>query len=399
MALFDKFKKLADARAALMATEPCPLGTRIDEVFSPTQGRIGDQEVILAGTNNYLGLTFNSDCIAAAHHALDAEGSGTTGSRLANGNYSGHQALEIELARFFERPSAIVFSTGYMANLGLIGTLVGPGDTVVLDADCHASIYDACRLAGVDVIRFRHNDPRDLDKRLGRLGDKIDSTLIIVEGIYSMLGDRAPLKEIVAVKRQHGGYLVVDEAHSMGVMGEHGRGLAEAEGVEADVDFVVGTFSKSLGAIGGFAVSHHRELDTVRLASRPYIFTASPSPATIASVRVALDIVANRPALRHQLWSNAERLYAGLAHAGYELGPQSGPVTAALLDSPQQAVAFWHALLEHGVYVNLVLPPATPGGRALVRVSVSAAHDTTQIDRIIEAFTTLKPMLSSSAKP
>ena len=393
MSLFDKFQSLSDARHALIQTEPSPIGTRIDEVLSSTEGRVDGRPVILAGTNNYLGLTFDPDCIAAAHDALDREGTGTTGSRMANGSYASHTRLEEELAHFFARPSAVVFSTGYVANLGLIGTLAGTDDVIVLDADCHASIYDACRLTGADIIRFRHNDASDLEKRLRRLGERTTNALIVVEGIYSMLGDQAPLREIAAVKRRHGGYLLVDEAHSLGVLGAHGRGLAEAEGVEADVDFVVGTFSKSLGAIGGFATSHHPQLDMIRYASRPYIFTASSSPATIASVRTALQIVDSRGDLRQHLWANAERLYHGLARLGFELGPEPGPVVATLLGSPQQGVAFWHGLLDHGVYVNLVLPPATPGGRALMRISVSAAHDTTQIDQIIAAFAALKPML------
>lgn len=393
MSLFDKFQSLSDARHALIQAEPSPIGTRIDEVLSPTEGCVDGRSVILAGTNNYLGLTFDPDCVAAAHDALDREGTGTTGSRMANGSYASHTRLEEELARFFARPSAVVFSTGYVANLGLIGTLAGVDDVIVLDADCHASIYDACRLTGADIIRFRHNDAGDLEKRLRRLGARTANALIVVEGIYSMLGDQAPLREIVAVKRRHGGYLLVDEAHSLGVLGAHGRGLAEAEGVEADVDFVVGTFSKSLGAIGGFAASHHPQLDMIRYASRPYIFTASPSPATIASVRTALQIVHSRGELRQRLWANAERLYHGLARLGFELGPAPGPVVATLLGSPQQGVAFWHGLLDRGVYVNLVLPPATPGGRALMRISVSAAHDTDQIDQIIAAFAALKPML------
>jgi len=393
MSLFDKFQSLSDARHALIQTKPSPIGTHIDEVLSSTEGRIDGRSVILAGTNNYLGLTFDPDCIAAAHDALDREGTGTTGSRMANGSYASHVHLEEELARFFARPSAVVFSTGYVANLGLIGTLAGPDDVIMLDADCHASIYDACRLTGADIIRFRHNDASDLEKRLRRLGERTANTLIVVEGIYSMLGDRAPLREIVAVKRQHGGHLLVDEAHSLGVLGAHGRGLAEAEGVEADVDFVVGTFSKSLGAIGGFATSHHPQLDMIRYASRPYIFTASSSPATIASVRTALQIVHSRGDLRQRLWANAERLYHGLARLGFELGPEPGPVVATLLGSPQQGVAFWHGLLDRGVYVNLVLPPATPGGQALMRISVSAAHDMAQIDQIIAAFAALKPML------
>ncbi len=237
-----------------------------------------------------------------------------------------------------------------------------------------------------------------MEKRLRRLGDRARDTLIVVEGIYSMLGDQAPLADIVDVKRRHGGFLMVDEAHSVGVLGEHGRGLAEAAGVEADVDMIVGTFSKSLGAIGGFAVSQHPELDLLRYASRPYIFTASSSPSSIASVRAALKVMQARPELRQRLWDNASRLYSGLTALGYSLGPQLGPVVAVTLGSPQEGVAFWNALIENGVYVNLVLPPASPGGQALVRVSVSAAHSFDQIDRIIEAFDRLRPMVAGGGQ-
>ncbi len=400
MALFDKFSRLAQERAAFIQNELSPIGTRIDEIYSPTEGRIGDQKVILAGTNNYLGLTFDPGCLEAAREALAHEGTGTTGSRMANGNYGGHIALEQELASFFGRQSVILFSTGYLANLGTIGTLTGPGDIVLLDADCHASIYDACKLSGAQIIRFRHNDAQDLERRMLRLGEQAKDALIIVEGIYSMLGDHAPLKEIAEVKRKVGGYLLVDEAHSVGVMGAHGRGLAEAVGVEQDVDIVLGTFSKSLGAIGGFAASHHPEFNLLRYASRPYIFTASPSPSSIASVRAALAMVVAHPELRDQLWENARRLYRGLADLGYCVGPQISPVIPVLLESAEKGLHFWQDLVRHGVYVNLVLPPATPAGQALIRCSVSAAHTPEQIDQIIAAFARLagqsKPGMASS---
>ncbi|WP_039801985.1 serine palmitoyltransferase [Azotobacter chroococcum] len=390
MALFDRFAKLAQARADLVQGRLNPFGTRIDEIFSPTEGRIGEHRVILAGTNNYLGLTFEPACIQAAQQALEQQGTGTTGSRMANGSYGSHMALEAELADFFARRSAIVFSTGYMGNLGVIASLAGPDDIVLLDADCHASIYDACKLGGAQVIRFRHNDAADLERRMRRLGERARNALILVEGIYSMLGDQAPLREIVEIKQRLGGYLLVDEAHSVGVLGAHGRGLAEELGVEAEVDIVTGTFSKSLGAIGGFAASHHQDMDLLRYASRPYIFTASPSPSAIASVRAALQTMRDRPELRERLWSNARQLYRGLDALGYRLGPQPSPIVPVLLGSPEEGVAFWESLVERGVYVNLVPPLATPGGQALVRCSVSAAHTPEQIERIVEAFAALR---------
>ncbi len=390
MALFDRFENLARERAELVQGGINPFGTRIDEIFSPTEGRIGDHRVILAGTNNYLGLTFDPACIEAAQLALAEQGTGTTGSRMANGSYGSHLSLETELADFFGRSSVIVFSTGYMVNLGVIGALAGPDAIVLLDADCHASIYDACRLGGARVIRFRHNDSADLERRMRRLGEQARHALILVEGIYSMLGDQAPLREIVEIKQRLGGYLLVDEAHSVGVLGEHGRGLAEAQGVEAEVDVVMGTFSKSLGAIGGFAAGHHPDMELLRYASRPYIFTASPSPSAVASVRAALRAMRSRPELRERLWANARQLHRGLVELGYRVGPQASPIVPVLLGSPRQGVLFWQRLVEEGVYVNLVPPLATPGGQALVRCSLSAAHSPGQIEHIVRAFGRLR---------
>jgi 8-amino-7-oxononanoate synthase len=390
MGLFDKFRGLVAARRELAALSIDPFGVEIERIVSPTEGIIHGRPTILAGTNNYLGLTFNAECIAAAHRALDAEGTGTTGSRMANGSYSGHRRLEEELAAFYGVRDAIVFSTGYQANLGMLSGLTGPNDVVLLDADCHASIYDGCGLAGAEVIRFRHNDAGDLAKRLRRLGARAADTLILVEGIYSMLGDRAPLKDIAAVKREHGGYLLVDEAHSLGVLGERGRGLVEEAGVLADADFIVGTFSKSLGGAGGFCVSDLPELDLVRYSSRPYIFTASPSPATIASTRQALSILEAGHDLRARLRENFLRLHSGLTALGYRLGASPSPVIAVMLGDRVEALHFWNRLLQRGVYVNLMLPPATPNGVSLIRCSVSAAHTPAQIDAICAAFADLR---------
>ena len=390
MGLFDKFDGLAAARRELQALGIDPFGVEIERIVSPTEGIIRGRPTILAGTNNYLGLTFNAECIAAAHRALDAEGTGTTGSRMANGSYASHRRLEEELAAFYGKRDAIVFSTGYQANLGMLAGLTGPNDVVLLDADCHASIYDGCRLAGAEVIRFRHNNAADLDRRMRRLGPRAADALILVEGIYSMLGDRAPLADIVAVKREHGGYLLVDEAHSLGVLGERGRGLVEETGVLADADFIVGTFSKSLGGTGGFCVSDLPALDLARYASRPYIFTASPAPATIASTRAALAILAAGRELRARLRANFERLHAALTAMGYTLGAPPGPVVAVVQGDRSEALQFWNRLLQRGVYVNLMLPPATPDGVSLIRCSVSAAHSPAQIDAVCAAFADLR---------
>jgi len=392
MGIFDKFKSLATSRLELESLGIDPFSVEIDRIISPTEGLINGRSTILAGTNNYLGLTFDPECIAAARTALEFEGTGTTGSRMANGSYSGHRMLEQELAAFYGKRDAIVFSTGYAANLGLLAALAGPNDVVLLDADCHASIYDGCRLGGAETIRFRHNDAQDLAKRMRRLGARAADALIVVEGIYSMLGDCAPLKEIADVKRELGGYLLVDEAHSLGVLGERGRGLVEEVDILADADFIVGTFSKSLGSAGGFCVSDHTELDLIRYSSRPYIFTASPSPATIASTRCALRKLSADSHLRHRLHDNAKRLHGGLTALGYTLGAPPSPVIAVVLDGKIEALQFWNNLLQRGVYVNLMLPPVTPNGVSLIRCSVSAAHTAEQIDSVCAAFGELRTM-------
>jgi 8-amino-7-oxononanoate synthase len=277
----------------------------------------------------------------------------------------------------------MVFTTGYQANLGLISTLAGRDDHLLIDADSHASIYDACKLSAAEIIRFRHNDPRDLARRLRRLEGLPGSRIIVTEGLFSMLGDTAPLRDIAAVKRETGAYLIVDEAHSMGIMGKKGRGLAEAAGVEADVDFIVGTFSKSLGAIGGFAISDLPDFDLLRVVCRPYMFTASLPPAIVASVTASLRRIATDNLLGARVQANARRLHNGLAQAGFDIGPEANPIIAIRMADRELAIRFWNALIAEGVYLNLALPPATPSSLSLIRSSVSAAHTEAQIDRAV----------------
>jgi 8-amino-7-oxononanoate synthase len=387
--LFDKFQEMANFQAELAAREVKPFGAVTEKILSATRGIVEGREVILAGTNNYLGLSFDERCIKAAQAAAERWGTGTTGSRLANGSFSEHQALEDEIAQFYGVDNAIVFSTGYSATMGMCATLAGPGDTILLDADSHASIYAGVTLSGANIIRFKHNNPEDLAKRLRRLGDDTNRTLIIAEGIYSMYGDIAPLQEIAEVKREYGGYLFLDEAHSMGTLGATGRGAAQAAGVEDDVDFFAGTFSKSLGGIGGFCVSKHAELEAIRYCIRAYIFTASSSPSVIASTREALRIVEAEPQLREKLWDNAHRLYDGLKALGLPVSPAASPVVAMEMEDRSGTIDCWKALLEAGVYVNLVIPPASPSNNYLLRNSVSAAHTSEQIDTIIAAYKSL----------
>ena len=358
----------------------------MDEVHSATSATINGRRVILAGTNNYLGLTFDADCRAAAIAAIESLGTGTTGSRMASGNYAGHRALEHALASAFGWPTGIVFSTGYQANLGTLSALASEGDTLLVDADSHASIYDGCRLSQATTIRFRHNDPENLDRRLARLGDAAKRTLIVVESLYSTLGDRAPLREIVEIKKRHGAWLLVDEAHSFGVFGARGLGLCEDQDLLDEVDFIVGTFSKSLGGVGGFCLARHAEVDFMRMVSRPYIFTASPPPPVIAATHQALRKVLQGHDLRARLWRHAERLYAELNKMGYRVGTDApAPVAAIVFNTREEAQALWQGLLDAGIYTNLMIPPATPAGLSLVRISLSAAQSDDDLSQIIAA--------------
>lgn len=386
MSLFDKFVVARQLKEGLAQVGKDPTGVVFETLISATEGVVRGRKTILAGTNNYLGLTFDKDCIAAGITALKSLGTGTTGSRMANGSYAAHGALEQELADFFQCANALVFSTGYAANLGVLTALLTKDDVVLLDADAHASLYDGCRMSGADIYRFRHNDVSSLERRLQRLKDRASRCLIVVEGMYSVLGDCAPLTEFVALKERFGAHLLVDEAHSLGVYGERGCGVAEAQGVLEKVDFIVGTFSKSLGAMGGFCVSQHDELGLFRYISRPFMFTASPSPTVMATTREALKQLRARPELKAALWANANRLYDGLKALGFELGPEISPVVAVRCKDRETALASWNQLLEAGIYVNMMLPPATPAGASFLRCSISAAHTPEQINTIIKKF-------------
>lgn len=383
MSLFSKFDAIRAGIDSLVANGRNPFDVRFETILSATEAVLEGQSCLLFGTNNYLGLTFDRTCIEASVRAVHAAGTGTTGSRIANGTYCDHALLERRMAEFYGKRSAMVFTTGYQANLGLISTLAGREDQLLIDADSHASIYDACKLSHAEVIRFRHNDPDDLAHRLRRLEGRPGNRIIVIEGIYSMLGDSAPLREIAAVKREMRATLIVDEAHSLGIRGKKGRGVCEEAGVESDVDFVVGTFSKSLGAIGGFAVSDLPDFDLLRVVCRPYMFTASLPPAIIGSVTAALARISSDESLGARVRSNSNRLYSGLIQAGFEVGPEPNPIVALKMPDRELAVQFWNSLLHRGVYANLALPPATPGSLSLIRCSVSAAHTEAQIERAI----------------
>jgi 8-amino-7-oxononanoate synthase len=385
MGLLDRHVGLHALKREVHATGINPFGIRMEKVLSATEAMIDGRKTLLVGTNNYFGLTFDQSCIDAACEAIRSEGTGTTGSRICNGSYDHHIALENELAEFYGKKHCMVFTTGYQANLGVISTLVGPDDFLLIDADSHASIYDAVKQTQAEVVRFRHNDPPSLEARLRRLEGKTGNKLVVLEGVYSMLGDSAPLKEFIAVCKKYNAYVLIDEAHSLGLLGENGRGLCEAAGVLDDCHFIVGTFSKTLGAIGGFCVSNEPDFDILRISTRSYMFTASSSPGTVASVRQALRVMKARgPELRKKIWDNVATLYDGLAAHGFKLGPEHGPVVAVHLPDPMTAIGFWRSLLEAGIYVNVVVPPATPNNLSLLRCSVSAALSREQLEGMVE---------------
>ncbi|MFN7970742.1 MAG: aminotransferase class I/II-fold pyridoxal phosphate-dependent enzyme [Acidobacteriota bacterium] len=384
----DLLEKLRPAARLLAECDPVtrPFGAVVEEVLGPGEVRMSGRRTLMLGANNYLGLTRHPEVIAAARDALSRYGSGTTGSRVANGTLALHAELEEDLARFLGKRVAMIFTTGHQANLSVLAGLSGRDDTILLDAESHASLHDGARLSGATVLAFRHSSAEDLAKKLDRLPRGERNRLVVVEGLYSIRGDVAPLAEIAAVCHDRGAYLMVDEAHSFGVYGERGRGACEAAGVLAEVDFLVGTFSKALGGIGGFVVSDHPEVAALRVTARAYVFTASGSPANVAGVRAALAIVARDASLCEKLWENARRLRSGLRDLGYEVRAEDAPIVAVLVGGAERTLALWQKLLDAGVYVNVVLPPGCARNECQLRASVSAAHDAGQIDEALAAF-------------
>ena len=386
--LFDKFQPLIDQREALLSTGVTdPFALVMEEVVSPTVAICNGRKTILLGTYNYMGMTFDPDVIAAGKKALDEFGSGTTGSRVLNGTYQGHKECEAALRDFYAMDHAMVFSTGYQANLGIISTIAGKDDYIVLDIDSHASIYDGCALGNANIVPFRHNDLDALEKRLARIPEGAGK-LVVLEGVYSMLGDIAPLDKMVPIAKKYGAMVLVDEAHSMGFIGEHGRGVAEAQGVIDDCDFIIGTFSKSVGTVGGFCVSNHPKFEIMRLVCRPYVFTASLPPSVVATAETSIRKLMHGKAKRDHLWENSKTLHGGLKALGFTLGtdtPQSA-IIAVIMPDLEKGAAMWEALLHEGLYVNLARPPATPAGMTLLRCSLCAEHSAEQVEEILGMF-------------
>jgi len=386
--LFSKFDDVIALRQGLLDSgHTDPFGLVMEKVESPTVAVCNGRRTILLGTYNYMGMTFDPDVVAAGKRALDEFGSGTTGSRVLNGTYVGHRAVEQALKDFYAMDHAMVFSTGYQANLGIISTIAGKEDYIVLDIDSHASIYDGCALGNAQIVPFRHNDIEALEKRLKRIPEGAGK-LVVLEGVYSMLGDIAPLKEMIAVSKAAGAMVLVDEAHSMGFIGPNGRGVAEDQGVLDQVDFVIGTFSKSVGTVGGFCVSNHPKFEILRLVCRPYVFTASLPPSVVATAATSIRKLMHGTSKRAHLWENSKRLHGGLRALGFTLGtetPQSA-IIAVIMPDLEKGAAMWEALLAEGLYVNLARPPATPANMTLLRCSLCAEHSDEEVGRILTMF-------------
>ncbi|MEP2236527.1 MAG: aminotransferase class I/II-fold pyridoxal phosphate-dependent enzyme [Alteripontixanthobacter sp.] len=386
--LFAKFDDLIAMRQGLLDSGVTdPFNLVMEKVLSPTRAICNGRDTILLGTYNYMGMTFDPDVIEAGTQALRDFGSGTTGSRVLNGTYQGHKECEDALREFYAMDHAMVFSTGYQANLGIISTIAGKGDYVVLDIDSHASIWDGCAMGNAEIVPFKHNDIEAMEKRLKRIPEGAGK-LVVLEGVYSMLGDVAPLKEMVRVAKEHGAMVLVDEAHSMGFIGENGRGVVETAGVQDDVDFIIGTFSKSVGTVGGFCVSNHPKFEIMRLVCRPYVFTASLPPSVVATAATSIRKLMHGSNKRAHLWENSRRLHGGLKEMGFQLGTQEpeSAIIAVIMPDLEQGATMWEALLREGLYVNLARPPATPANMTLLRCSLCAEHSEEEVGTILEMF-------------
>lgn len=360
-----------------------PLGIVLEDLNSPVQARIRGRDTILFGTNSYLGLNFHPDCVGAAVAATERYGTGSTASRVAGGTTHDYLLLEQEIADFYERRSSVVFSTGFMANLGVISSLAQEGDTIFLDAHCHASIIDAAKLSGADTRFFIHNDAGDLERLFAESEIPSSRTLVVVEGVYSVLGDIAELRDILALAKERGAVTIVDEAHSLGVYGNVGRGVTELLRVEDLADIIVGTFSKSIGVVGGFCVTDLNQLRRLKVMARPFLYTASLPPGVVAAARASLGMIAQSSSLKTKLWQNIAHIRKGLQSKGISLSGD-GPIGSISLPR-SSGYETWNALLAKGIYVNLLIPPATPDGELALRISVSAAHEPDQINRAVDA--------------
>ncbi|HEY6776143.1 MAG TPA: aminotransferase class I/II-fold pyridoxal phosphate-dependent enzyme [Thermoleophilaceae bacterium] len=368
------------------------------------------RERIMLGSNNYLGLTGDPRVKQAARDALERYGTGLTGSRFLNGTLSLHLELEQELADWMGEEGALVFTTGYLANTGAIGTLLEPGDTVICDSGDHASILDAVSMSRARIRPFRHNRLDKLETMLQRAESDGGGVLVVVDGVFSMEGDLAPIPDIVALCREHGARLMIDEAHGVGVLGARGAGASEAFGVEDEVDLRMGTFSKSLASCGGFLAGPADVIDFLRVQSRSFMFTAAAVPAAVGAARGALAIIRSDegPQLMAKVLDNARYLHDGLGDLGYHVLDANRlpdgsevitPIVPVLVGDDWEAVLLWKALYDAGVYVNVAIYPAVQRGGALLRTSVMATHEREHLDRALGVFERVKDEVAETVPP
>jgi 8-amino-7-oxononanoate synthase len=394
----ERAEQLRAAREA----DLLPYFRRLEGPAGPVVHMEGAERIML-GSNNYLGLTGDQRVIEGARAALDRYGTGLTGSRLLNGTIDLHLELERELAEWMGTEEAIVFSTGHQANLGTLGALLAPGDTVIVDSADHASILDGCLLSRAKLRPFRHRRLDKLETMLERAAADGGGVLVVVDGVFSMEGDVADLPRIVELCAAHGARLMVDEAHAAGVLGARGAGSAELLGVEDRVDLRMGTFSKALASCGGFIAGSHEVVDFLRISSRPFLFTAANVPASLGAALAALRIVrsAEGPELFARVRRNAERLKAGLGALGFQVVADevTTPIVPVVVGDDWKAVLLWRALYDAGVYVNVALHPAVPPAGALLRTSVMATHDDATLDRALEVFAAVKAGFESEHGP
>jgi len=350
-----------------------------------------NRKVIMIGSNNYLGLTSHPEVIAAGVAAIKKYGSGCSGSRFLNGTLDIHLALEAELADFLKKEAVMTFSTGFQSNLGIISAIAGRNDYIVGDKENHASIYDACRLSFAKLLRYEHNDMADLERKLASIN--LDcGILIVTDGVFSMTGDICNLPEIVRLAKKYGARVMVDDAHGLGVMGKHGRGTAEYFGLEDEVDIYMGTFSKSLASLGGYMASSHDAVEYVKHVSRPFIFSASITPASVECARAALRIIRREPERVRALHEISTYMRQGLKNSGIDIIESKTPIIPIYTYQDEKTFVACKMLLEKGVYVNPVISPATPPGQSLLRTSYTATHTKEQMDY---AMTAIKDVLDS----
>lgn len=380
----DVFSKVHEFTAIDTAREigVYPFFQPLDNNDGP-EAHVNGQKVLMFGSNNYLGLTRHPDVVEAARAAILKYGTSMTGSRLLNGTTPLHEELESRIATFLHTEKAIVFTTGYQANLGIMSTLVDKKSVAVVDKSDHASIYDGAQLSDGELVRFRHNDPEHLDSVLSKL-DK--AALVVIDGVYSMGGDIAPLPAIVEVCKRRQARIVVDDAHALGVIGEGGRGTASHFGLEADVDLIMGTFSKSLASIGGFVAGTAPVVNWIQHFARSMLFSASLPPASTAAALASLNVLENDPGIVERLKRNGDMWRDGLRGMGYDTGGSGTPIVPVNVGDEYLTVMFWKQLLAEGVYTNPAIYPAVNMKEAILRTSCMATHTEDHIIRALEKF-------------